>query len=244
MKKDDPAAPHLLNKDDFIEPYNAPDMVDMSLWPAKPPPVTRPVPSDPRFKTVDEEEAWWAGVTYGINTSLPQSDIEEPVDPLLTPERAVAVRHRMDGWTPERQRAFVEALAYHGQVRLAAYEVGMSPKSAYRLRRRPDAEGFRTGWDGAIRLAMTRLGDIAMTRVLEGESRPVFSRGVQVGERVIHDNRLLMFLLRVHGAQSLPGAADAGPVKDAQAIGLAMFGAGVAAIAGLRRDVPESGGTE
>jgi hypothetical protein len=66
------------------------------------------------------------------------------------PEFAPAPRkYRHDGWTPERQKAFVEALADCGSVRRAAAMVNMSNENAYVLRRSPGAEEFRRAWDAA-----------------------------------------------------------------------------------------------
>jgi molybdenum-dependent DNA-binding transcriptional regulator ModE len=47
------------------------------------------------------------------------------------------VRH--DGWTPERQRLFLVALAAMGTVDSAAQAVGMSRISAYNLKKRVGA---------------------------------------------------------------------------------------------------------
>ena len=63
-------------------------------------------------------------------------------------------RHRTDGWTHAQQRAFIEALADLGSVRKAAFEVRMSARSAYALRRAPGAEGFAAAWDAAIAQAL------------------------------------------------------------------------------------------
>ena len=57
----------------------------------------------------------------------------------FTPARPAS---RTDGWTPERQRQFIEALAEHGSVRAACRVVGMGKSSACALRRRRDAEAF------------------------------------------------------------------------------------------------------
>ena len=47
----------------------------------------------------------------------------------------VPTRQRDDGWSPARQRAFLEALASCGSVSAAARVVGLSRESAYALRR-------------------------------------------------------------------------------------------------------------
>src|SRR3546814_16236801 len=53
---------------------------------------------------------------------------------------------RADGWSPDAQRRFIEALADTGSVTEAAREVRKSVQSCYRLRRAPGAEGFAAAW--------------------------------------------------------------------------------------------------
>lgn len=108
----------------------------------------------------------------------------------------VPVRFRRDGWTPERQVAFIRALAECGCVRDACRRVGMSPESAYELARRPDAQSFRVAWDVAMDNAVRRIGDEAFSRCIHGVAYPHFYQGEQVGEHRRHDERLTMFLLR------------------------------------------------
>lgn len=104
--------------------------------------------------------------------------------------------NRFDGWTPERQRGFIEALADTGSVRAAAHAVNMTPEGAYYLRRQPGAEEFRKAWEAALSLGVRRLEDIAMDRALNGVESPVYSYGKIIGTRMVYSDRLLMFLLR------------------------------------------------
>lgn len=53
---------------------------------------------------------------------------------------------RSNGWKPEVQRAFIEALAETGSVRSACRRVGRADHGAYLLRRHPEAEQFRRAW--------------------------------------------------------------------------------------------------
>ena len=112
------------------------------------------------------------------------------------PFTAVPIRPRHDGWTADRQIAFIEALAECGCVDAACRRVGMQPSSAYALKRRPDALSFRQAWQLAIDYAIDRLSDAAYSRALNGIARPVFHKGEQVGERRYYDERLTQFLLR------------------------------------------------
>lgn len=121
-----------------------------------------------------------------------------PVDAAaaITDFGPVPLRYRHDGWVPDRQLAFIEALAGCGCVDEAAKSVGMSRTSAYTLRQRADAQAFRLAWDAALDTAVGRLADAAMARAINGVAVPIFHKGEQVGERRHHDERLTMFLLR------------------------------------------------
>lgn len=105
---------------------------------------------------------------------------------------------RYDGWTPERQRAFIKALAETGCVRRAAKWVGMADAGAYALRRSEGAEDFRRAWAEAQSIGIERLSDVAFERALYGIAVPIFHKGEQVGERRWYNDRLLMFTLRHH----------------------------------------------
>jgi hypothetical protein len=107
----------------------------------------------------------------------------------------VAVAWRSDGWTPAKQRGFIEALADCGVVREAAARVGMSERSANYLRRRDGADSFGHAWDAAIRFGSSRLGSVAYERAVLGTVKPHFYRGRVVGEERVYDNRLLLSLL-------------------------------------------------
>lgn len=116
-----------------------------------------------------------------------------PMDPHYGP---VPLRYRHDGWVPDRQLEFIQALSACGCVDEAAKSVGMSRASAYALRRRPDAQAFRLAWDAAMDAAIERLSEAALTRAINGVPVPIFHKGEQVGERRDFDERLTMFILR------------------------------------------------
>ena len=105
-------------------------------------------------------------------------------------------RPRWDGWTPERQAAFIEALAESACVAEACRAVGMSERSAYALRARADAVSFRNAWEAALDYGIRRLSDAVLSRAINGVAVPVFYHGEQVGERRYFDERLAMFMLR------------------------------------------------
>ena len=106
----------------------------------------------------------------------------------------VSTRH--DGWTAERQIAFIEALAESACVEHACRAVGMSDSAAYKLHRSTRGEAFRQAWDAALDYAFHRLEQAALSRALNGVPRPVFHKGEKVGEYRDYDERLTIFLLR------------------------------------------------
>ena len=134
--------------------------------------------------------------------------------PAFTP---VPVRARRDGWTPDRQAAFIGALAESRNVAAAARAVGKSWQTAYRLRARADAAGFAAAWDAA--LAGPAPGRAVTGRAVGGVARPITWRGRRVGVRRRFDERLAKFILRLRapdrfgidrdrGRAAAPGSAD------------------------------------
>ncbi len=103
----------------------------------------------------------------------------------------VATSPRADGWSAERQRAFITELASHGGVTAAARAVGMTPQSARRLRNRPDAAGFVRAWDAAVDQGRVMALDLALEIAREGRLVPVMRRGKIVGHRRRFDSRLM-----------------------------------------------------
>ena len=87
-------------------------------------------------------------------------------EPKFTPVSLDRVRH--DGWTPERQRLFLVALAAMGTVDSAAQAVGMSRISAYNLKKRADAGSFADEWDRALGFGRGMMFDYAMERAIYG----------------------------------------------------------------------------
>lgn len=140
--------------------------------------------------------------------SLPMVEVYEdslaPFDPAtLDPAefewRPVPRRPRADGWTPDVQRVFLQALADTGLVEEAARAVDKSVQSAYRLRQAPGGESFARAWRAALGAAAERVLDLAFTRAIQGEDTPVFDRdGVRIGARWKTNDRLTMFILRAY----------------------------------------------
>ena len=130
--------------------------------------------------------------------------------PLIT-FQPVPVRPRHDGWTAERQIAFIEKLAGSNSVTTAAKHVGMSRESARQLRLRPCGRDFRNAWDAALDCGYTEVEEAAMERSKNGVARPIFYKGEQVGEWRHFDERLTMFLLRFRRRHRFGPEADSLP---------------------------------
>ena len=149
------------------------------------------------------------------------------------PFHPIPLREWHDGWNADRQIAFIDALAASGCVTDAARTVGMSVRSAYRLRAHPEAGSFRRAWDEALEFAIQQLQDAVLSRAIKGVPIPHYYQGKKVGEHRRYDERLAQFLLRtrkpgLYGrtAEQLPVAAP----SELYAIALAR------AILGLGRD--------
>jgi hypothetical protein len=137
--------------------------------------------------------------------------------PTFTPVPRKCARH--DGWTPQRQIAFIEALADTGSVDAACKAVNMSAEGAYYLRRQPGAEGFRAAWAAALDLGVQRIEDVAMDRALNGVDEPLYSYGQLIGTRKRYNDRLLMFMLRNRAPERFGASAHGGSTKGLNAVG-------------------------
>ncbi|WP_052508063.1 hypothetical protein [Sphingomonas hengshuiensis] len=149
--------------------------------------------------------------------------------------------NRHDGWTPARQKAFVEALADTGSVRRAAAMVNMAQANAYALRRAAGAEGFRRAWDAALDFGLARLKDAAFERAIEGELIPVFDRGKLMGFRRKRNDALLMFCLRHYGQDASGRRTTINTFSRASAGAAAGEGGAAAASATVRTVITGAG---
>lgn len=105
-------------------------------------------------------------------------------------------RHRHDGWTPERQKAFIQVLTVTGQVATACRAVGMSRKSAYKLLERPDAASFAQAWQAALTEGRQRMLDQLLARAINGVTTIMVKAGgaVEIGHGP--DGRLMAGFLK------------------------------------------------
>ena len=116
--------------------------------------------------------------------------------PLANYVPVVLRRTRHDGWTAERQRTFLTALAETGCISEACEASGITARSAYRLRAHPDARAFALAWDQALLISVNRLLTLAFERAARGTIREFWKNGELVGETRQPSEKLLTFLLQ------------------------------------------------
>jgi len=126
--------------------------------------------------------------------------------------QTLAASPRHNGWTADKQARFIDALAETGSVTSAALGVFMTPRSAYYLRSRPEAEAFATAWDMALQRAGGKLLSVAFQRALEGNVRRIWKDGMLVLEDQQPSDRLLVWLLNRIGPGAFRGATADAPL--------------------------------
>jgi hypothetical protein len=111
---------------------------------------------------------------------------------------------RTDGWSTERQAAFLGHLADNGVVGDAAQIVGKHVSGGYALRRQARGYAFGLGWDAALLIARRVVADAVMTAAIKGETaRWVRDDGITVYTR--QNTKLSLSLLdRMDPANALP----------------------------------------
>jgi transposase-like protein len=105
------------------------------------------------------------------------------------------LRRRRNGWTEERQRAFIAVLQLCGSISAAARAVGMSPRSAYRLAEADGADSFARAWDAAFAEGIARMRADALDRSIHGSLVPVYRGGRLVRVEHRRNDRLAIALL-------------------------------------------------
>lgn len=115
------------------------------------------------------------------------SDFSFPFD-------SVPLRSRRDGWTPERQLAFIALVAKGLRPGRAAARLGMRRQGAYALRARAGAESFAAAWDAAAVVATRR-------RIADRAGRGLYARAIAgVPVHIPHRGRIVATERRFDGA--------------------------------------------
>jgi hypothetical protein len=137
------------------------------------------------------------------------------------------------GWTAERQRTFIQALAETGSVHLAPRAAVISARSAYRLRVR--SQPFARAWDMAQQLAVGRLSALAFDRAIHGRVEQVYSQGDLMAEKRVPSDRLLMWLLARLDPHRF---GDTAPERNPQDSAAASFPALLSTLADVGNEDP------
>lgn len=128
-----------------------------------------------------------------------------------TPQPSALIPSRQaNGWTIERQRAFLEMLAQCGIVERAAGLVGMTRQSAYHFRQTTAGRAFDLAWDAALLLARQRMIDDSFELAFEGSVEQIYRDGKLVQEKRRRDPRMLLATIERLGSKAALGSA---PVK-------------------------------
>ena len=121
---------------------------------------------------------------------------------------------RHEGWTPDKQRTFLEAVSEGHTVLQACEIVGLSKQSAYALRNSARGAGFALGWEAAVLKSRDALADELMERAFHGTRDTVTAdEDRRIVTRHRHDNRLALAMLnrldRMADAARAPGGTAA-----------------------------------
>lgn len=113
----------------------------------------------------------------------------------------VPMRPRADGWTAQRQAAFLVALAQTRSVLAAARKVGMARESVYRLRKAPGGDSFARAWDHVLGRAAAKrkcTADEQFAHAFGDAVRPVVWQGeLRALPEISRDSALLGYLARL-----------------------------------------------
>ena len=138
-------------------------------------------------------------------------------EPETIPFTPVLLRrtHR-NGWTPDRQREFIAALARCGSVTAAARSVGLSPRSAYALLDKPDSDSFAEAWDLAVVMGIDALRDSVIDRATNGAWVPITRRGKITGKRFKYFDTLAIAVLSGRGVDIVQQQEDRARARAAR----------------------------
>lgn len=136
-----------------------------------------------------------------------------PPEPYTAPQ--AVTRH--DGWSLDKQVAFLRALSATHSVSAAAQMVGKSRQSAYRLRSRLKGQAFDLAWEVAFHHSYDVLAHAALDRALNGVEVPVYYKGEKVDSFRRFDERLTVALLKWITLGGNPAFGRLAPMAERQA---------------------------
>jgi hypothetical protein len=111
---------------------------------------------------------------------------------------------RGDRWNKPKMGEFLRQLAATHSVSAAARAVGMSRKSAYKLRARLKGQPFDIAWEAAFRHGFDELAHAALELALEGEEVPHYHQGELKGTHRKRNPNLMIQLLKMRNRDGAP----------------------------------------
>ncbi|MGC6400945.1 hypothetical protein ACNI3Q_10235 [Sphingomonas sp. FW199] len=142
---------------------------------------------------------------------------DPPADaaPAFHPPATLDDSRHADGWTADRQRQFLVAIAQGACVTRATALVGMSRQSAYALRDSARGAAFALGWRAAVLRSRDVLADTLMDRAFHGVRETITYGDGAMTTRHRHDNALAYRML-VRLDRRADAALAAGSPRAAQ----------------------------
>lgn len=148
-----------------------------------------------------------------MNAPFDPAALSSPDQPATQSDRAT----RHDGWSLDKQAAFLRALSATHSITEAAQSVGMTRQSAYRLRSRLKGQAFDLAWEVAFHHSYDVLAHAALERALNGVEVPVWFKGEQVGSYRRFDEKLTVALLNKRTMGGNPLLGRLGPSAERHA---------------------------
>ncbi len=119
------------------------------------------------------------------------------------------IRKKKGGWTPAKQRAFIDELGATCNISAALRKVRMSDSGLRALRRR-SAE-FRALWAEALREGYARLELVMLERMMNGTVKTVTRADGSVDKTHEYPNHIALQLLRLHKSNVAEAEAEHDP---------------------------------
>ncbi|WP_448658113.1 hypothetical protein ACPVPU_11690 [Sphingomonas sp. CJ99] len=117
------------------------------------------------------------------------------VAPAFHPPAPLDDSRNTDGWTADRQRQFLIAIAHGVSVTRACAMVGLTRQSAYALRDSARGAAFALGWRAAMLRSRDALADTLMDRAFNGVRETVTHDDGAMTTRHRYDNALAYRML-------------------------------------------------
>jgi hypothetical protein len=135
-----------------------------------------------------------------------RSEPSEPSEPPVAeqPARPVPYVRRGDRWNKPKMAEFLRQLAATHSVTAAARAVGMSRRSAYKLRTRLKGQPFDIAWEAAFRHGCDELAHTALELALEGEVVRHYYQGELKGTYRKRNPQLIVQLLKMRNREGAP----------------------------------------